>query len=342
MPAVSVVIPTYRPGRYLREAISSVVGQSMIDWELLLVDNASGVDLAPFVTDPRIRVITESHPGAAWARNAGIGAATGDFVALLDEDDVWLPRKLERQLEAMRSHPTASLCHSAVAVIDDGGELLHNKRGTDVSYRGILADRGMMATSSLLVRKEVIRGVGGYDITFANAEDFDLALRLLYSCEPVYIDEVLVEYRLHPDNRSRGYVNQGHQALRALADNRRRALLQKDWQSWRASWQGTISKRHGYARNAFSRSYRSHRAGQPLTMVAWHLAQGLKFSPPTLLFAVLEHFRTKSSPAWIELDSWERAGMEAASKPRCAEPREKDPSTDGENGTSKASRDAVS
>lgn len=317
MPTVSVVVPTYRAERYLSEAISSVVAQSIHDWELLLVDNASGSDLSEFATDARIRVIGESRRGAGWARNAGIWAATGRYVAFLDEDDVWEPAKLERQLEALEANPPASVCHTAVAVIGGGGELLRSKRGRDVSYLDLLADKGMMETSSLIVRRDVITGAGGYDTSFANAEDLDLALRLLCSCEAVYVDEVLVKYRLHPENRSRGYVKQGGQALRAIADHRRRALLRRDWPSWLAAWRGTFAKRHGYSRAAFARCYRSHRAGQPISKVVWHFGQGLAFSPPTLLLALLSHMRAKAAPPWPEVDAWERAGMDRgpASRP---------------------------
>jgi glycosyltransferase involved in cell wall biosynthesis len=109
-PAVSVVIPIYNSGRYLREAIDSILGQS-VDSEIVVVDDGSG-DNGPEIArsyGAPVRVVAIPHSGHPAARNAGIAASSGDFLAFLDADDLWAPRKLSLQLEAFDSAPGLDL-----------------------------------------------------------------------------------------------------------------------------------------------------------------------------------------------------------------------------------------
>ena len=111
MPEVSVIIPTFNYGRFLEQAIQSVLGQTFQDFELIVVDDGSTDDtrevLARFESDRRVRCLFQANRGDAAARNTGILNAGGRYVAFLDSDDYWMPEKLERQLGIMRSDPTA-------------------------------------------------------------------------------------------------------------------------------------------------------------------------------------------------------------------------------------------
>src|SRR5438128_1933814 len=99
MPRVSVIIPAYDPGPYLEEALQSVIAQTYTDWEAIVVDDGSKQDLS-FVAQmhPKIRYIRQDNAGVSAARNRGIAESTGEFIALLDADDLWLPEKLARQV----------------------------------------------------------------------------------------------------------------------------------------------------------------------------------------------------------------------------------------------------
>src|SRR4051812_37428368 len=113
MPQVSVVIPVHNPGRFLRPALASVFAQSFTDFEVTVIDDASVEDLS-WVPDefPRVRVIRQSHAGVSVARNRGILCSGGAFISLMDQDDMWHPRKLERQVGALLDCPDAGMCHS--------------------------------------------------------------------------------------------------------------------------------------------------------------------------------------------------------------------------------------
>ncbi len=113
-PQVSVVIPTWNRAALVREAVASVVAQSARDWELIVVDDGSDDDTVEQlgrVADPRLRVIGEKRCGnVARLRNLGVAAGTAPLIAFLDSDDLWLPPKLDRQLEAFRASPAAGWC----------------------------------------------------------------------------------------------------------------------------------------------------------------------------------------------------------------------------------------
>lgn len=99
VPTVAVVIPAYNPGPYLRPALDSVIGQTFTDWECVVVDDGSTEDLS-WVDgiDKRVRLITKRNQGVSIARNVGVAATTAPWVAFLDSDDLWYPKKIEAQL----------------------------------------------------------------------------------------------------------------------------------------------------------------------------------------------------------------------------------------------------
>lgn len=316
VPTTSVVLPTNRAGPFLEEAISSVISQTVADWELLLVDSNCPVDLGDYVVDDRIRVVSSPSRGLSAARNAGVAAARGRYIAFLDDDDLWHPTKLERQLGVLEANAGIGVCHTAVSVIDAVGRVVKPSFGRAVTFQEAMADRGTLASSSLMLRAQVIRSIGGYDVTFGHAQDLDLALRLLRTASVEFLDEVLVSYRMHSNNASREYLTQARGALRALAKQRRQAYAERDWRIWVAGWRGAATVRNGYARNAFARSYRAFRAGLPLSQVLEHLANGFALCPPTIVLSVALFLRSKGSEPWPALDTWE-AGIasEAADLP---------------------------
>jgi GT2 family glycosyltransferase len=187
MPVVSIVIPTYQRLAFLREAVDSVFAQTFADWELIVVDDGSTDGTDEYLStlhDRRVRTVWREHSGnAARTRNAGVTLATGEWIAFLDSDDVWLPRKLELQLAALAKHLNCLWSCTAVSYIDDAGRPAVRIHPRKEPASGWILDRLLMfeaavPAQTMLVRRSLFRDVGGFDETFDFCEDFDLDLRL--------------------------------------------------------------------------------------------------------------------------------------------------------------------
>jgi glycosyltransferase involved in cell wall biosynthesis len=214
-PRVSVVIPTFNRSAWLVEAIESVCAQTFRDLEIIVVDDGSTDDTAQRLKalgrmDKPVRYLSQENSGPSAARNRGIDAAQGEFVALLDSDDRWLPVKLERQMDVLARCPEVDVVYTGFAYMDESGMRLAAeqqwepppRRGTlyeDLMYANII--RG--SDSAVLARTAALRGIGGFDATLYAAEDQDLWRRLAILHRFEMIEEVLVLIRLHGTNIQR-------------------------------------------------------------------------------------------------------------------------------------------
>jgi glycosyltransferase involved in cell wall biosynthesis len=188
---VSVVVPTFNSARTVGHCLDSILRQTVTPDEIIVIDDGSIDDTTTIV--PRyfdhVTVLTQSHMGAAAARNRGVLAATGDFVAFLDSDDLWHPQKLELQLGAFRSYPDAALCCTEFErVTDDASErwLASFDRLTSAITTEVLDDFGdilaapYLGTSTVLMKRSRFLASGGFDESLNTAEDADLWLRTTY------------------------------------------------------------------------------------------------------------------------------------------------------------------
>jgi glycosyltransferase involved in cell wall biosynthesis len=203
MPDVSVVIPTHNRRRLLGQAVRSALGQVGVEVEVVVVDDGSSdgtADAVAALGDDRVRLIQHRRPlGVAAARNAGAGAARGAWVALLDDDDLWAPDKLKRQLEAA-SAAEAGWVYAGVVEIDAEGRLLGG--GVPPSPEELLAGlrrRNLMpaGSSNVAVRSDLLSASGGFDPRLRHLADWDLWLRLAGLGPPACVPAPLVAYRLH-------------------------------------------------------------------------------------------------------------------------------------------------
>ncbi|HWG66238.1 MAG TPA: glycosyltransferase family 2 protein, partial [Rhodanobacteraceae bacterium] len=124
MPEVSIVLSTYNRLPLLRRSVDSVIAQTFRDWELIVVDDGSTDDTREYleaIEDPRVRPIWLEHGGVTWARNAGLRLARGKWVAFHDSDDLWLPEKLEWQLQRVTAHPACRWSYTGYSFIDTNG-----------------------------------------------------------------------------------------------------------------------------------------------------------------------------------------------------------------------------
>lgn len=214
-PTVSTVIPTFERVQFLARAIDSVLGQTFTDVEVIVVDDGPSEPIADFVrAHPDERVVLRRHErnrGVAAARNTGIAAARGMYVAFLDDDDIWLPTKLERQLE-MATGAGAEVVHTLVYVTDGEGNIYEapSQRGfalfREVAAAGYPYDwllrRSSFFLNTFLVRRECIERVGGFDEALSTVDDLDFVHRLRRAYVLHLVDEPLVKHCHHARNLS--------------------------------------------------------------------------------------------------------------------------------------------
>jgi glycosyltransferase involved in cell wall biosynthesis len=205
VPVVSAIITTFNRERFLGAAMESVLLQTHRDFELLVLDNSSSDGTAAIVarrTDPRIRYVRHRPLTIAAARNLGLREARGEFVAFLDDDDEWLPPKLERQVAVLRrGSQSLGLVYGGVTWIDERGVAarthLPTLRGrilTDLLWQ---RDAFTGSASNPMMRAAALAALGGFNEALVTSEDWELYLRLAERFEVEYVPEVLVRIRTH-------------------------------------------------------------------------------------------------------------------------------------------------
>ncbi len=205
---VSVVLPTYNREQMLREAVDSVLDQEYENIELIVVDDGS-IDGTPVLLSAytnHIHVIRQENQGVSVARNAGIRAATGDLIALLDSDDTWLPGKVTAQVAFFIENPEAMICQTEELWMRNGVRVNPGKRHRKESGR--IFERSLalclVSPSAVMMRKALLDEVGLFDETLPACEDYDLWLRIAWKHPIHLIDQPLIVKRGgHADQLSR-------------------------------------------------------------------------------------------------------------------------------------------
>jgi glycosyltransferase involved in cell wall biosynthesis len=228
-PAVSIIIPAYNVAPYIGETLQSVFAQTFTDYEVIVINDGSP-DTVEFerMIDPsrkRIRYISQENGGASSARNAGLRAAAGKFVAFLDADDEWSPNYLAEQLRFIRERNCDLACADALirgespdagktymeAVMDAAPEF------GEVTFLQLVSAERSLITSGVVARRDLILEAGLFDLTLRNAQDFDLWLRL--ACQGArlaYQRRVLLEYRARKGSLSGDAINSHQRELRVF------------------------------------------------------------------------------------------------------------------------------
>ncbi len=194
--SVSVIIPVYNRPRLIQRAIESVLRQTVQPDEIIVIDDGS-TDATPSVLYdyvPRIRVIRTGHRGVSHARNVGLRAARSEWIAFLDSDDEWLPKKLQRQLEWLRAHPDERIVQTDEIWIRRGRRVnprkIHRKPEGWI-FRPSLV-RCLITPSSVVIHRSVFERVGLFDEDLPAVEDFDLWLRVTIHFPVGLIHEPLI------------------------------------------------------------------------------------------------------------------------------------------------------
>ncbi len=279
-PTITVVVATNRAAPYLAEALASVVGQTMPAHEVLVIDDGSPdpAALAALVAGfPEVRLERRAHAGVSAARNAGAQAATGAWVAFLDDDDRWDPRRLELQAEAIRADPDAVLAYCGMRSIDETGREIAPADQVAVTGRADVARRRTgIFMGNAIVRRDAYWAVGGLDTSLRLAEDLDLVLRLAGAGPFAFTPGALVDYRAHGTNVT-GRYRDLVRAISLVLTNHRAAARAVDDAALVAAFDESLRANARFAWWSAGRAARAHLAeGAPfagLADVAWAVRQ---------------------------------------------------------------------
>jgi glycosyltransferase involved in cell wall biosynthesis len=237
-PTVSVLLPVYNAGRYLAESIRSVLDQTFGDFELIAVDDDS-TDSSPQILrrfarrDPRVRLVRHENRGLVASLNEMIGMARGEFLARMDADDVALPDRLALQVDYLRKHPDVVALGGSTHWIDERGFVFMDQRppcDDEEIQEALLQGANCFVHPAVMMRRQAVLDVGGYDPEMKEGEDFDLWLRLGERGRLANLEDFMLKYRVHGKSLCSAAVGKhGHYARLACQNAcRRRGIEQRD------------------------------------------------------------------------------------------------------------------
>ena len=207
-PTFSVVIPVYNGANTIARAIESVIAQSYPAHEIIVVDDGSTDATVKKITKfgDIVTYIRQENAGVCAARNTGIANATGDFIAFLDADDIWYPKKTEKQLEKFAVDPEVGLVHCGLREFEStsGKTIRLHRLGCEgwVAEDILLWEKQFIIGTggSIIVRRDVIDTVGNFDIRLKNGEDWEFCLRVARKYKVAFVKGPYVDYRNHGVN----------------------------------------------------------------------------------------------------------------------------------------------
>lgn len=212
-PLISIVMVNYNYENFIGRAIESVLAQTWKNWELIIVDDGS-TDASPEIInryaaeDSRIKpYLQKENRHISAVTNLGLSKVTGSYIARLDSDDLWEPKKLEKQMRYMQEHPQGALCFTKLDIINENEEVINDSL-TDLYqlYNNRCHDRNewiryfffygnTLIQSTLLMKREVVEHVGGFNLAYLQSHDFDFFVRASRAYEFIFVEEPLVKYR---------------------------------------------------------------------------------------------------------------------------------------------------
>ncbi|HEY9853029.1 MAG TPA: glycosyltransferase family 2 protein [Leptolyngbyaceae cyanobacterium] len=228
MKKVSVIIPTYNVEKYIAAAVNSVLAQTYQNFELLIVDDESpdrSVEICQQFTDPRIKIISQKNRGLAGARNTGIRHASGEYLAFLDGDDLWLPEMLEKNIAHLENSPDVGVSFNRSAFVNERGEDLGTytmPQLKDIDVPCLLRGSPIGNGSAVVIRREVLEEIRFednlygtveefyFDDRFRRSEDIECWLRIALQTDWKIegIPDVLTQYRVNSGGLSANFFKQ--------------------------------------------------------------------------------------------------------------------------------------
>lgn len=259
MSRVSIIIPAYNGDCYLEEAITSILTQTYTDWEIIIIDDGSTDDTPNIIQkyNDRTKYFRQSNQGVAASRNLGLAKATGEYVAFLDQDDVFLPHKLATQVNVLANHPTVGMVNSGWEIVDRHGKVQAAvepwQQVPQLSLKNLIVWKPVFL-GAMLFRRSWLERTGGFDISLKQTPDVDLVLNLAaIGCNAAWVQQTTVKYRQHESNASRNSLLQAQELEFILArffskpdlapeikqleaDSRYQSLVWSAWRLLQTGW----------------------------------------------------------------------------------------------------------
>lgn len=209
MPKVSVVIPFYNGKEFIAQAINGILRQTYTDYEIIVMDDGSSDDSKKALEcfDGKIRYFYQQNKGISSARNRAIKEAKGEYIALLDQDDIWYPEKLQKQVELMEKNKNLGLIYGDCHYINEKGEIISRVFERQKYYSGRIFKDLIMGNfipiPTVLIRKSALDKVGLFLENYTFAEEYELFIRISKDYDVGFINEPLAGYRIHGGNLSK-------------------------------------------------------------------------------------------------------------------------------------------
>lgn len=206
-PQVSVVIPTFNRFELLSQALQSVLEQTYKDMEIVVVDDGSNDNtrekLEDYVKKYGIRYVYQKNQGLPSARNTGILKSSGRYIAVLDDDDLWYPYTVEKQVNELGRYPDFGMVYSDVMMIDEKGNELGLRANRllpsgDI-YEEVTSGRVLCLMGTIMVRRNIVDEIGMFDPELKRYQDVDFVRKVAEKNKIKFIDVPLVKYRKHPN-----------------------------------------------------------------------------------------------------------------------------------------------
>lgn len=276
MPKVSVIIPTYNGERYIGEAIDSVLKQTYDDHEIIVVDDGSTDNTLQLLQSygKQLNWIAQENQGVAASRNAGLQLAQGEYIAFLDQDDVFLPDKLAFQIPLLEQQPSLGLVSSGWQIVNATGNIVAAvqpwQKLTQLDLVGLIVWKPVFL-GAMVFRRFWLDRVGGFDTLLEQTPDVDLVLRLAtIGCRADWVKQATVNYRQHESNASNDSLLQARElnlilerffaqsglpleVKRLEASSRYQSLV---WSAWRLYHTGHLAEAIDYLDRSFAYSNR--------------------------------------------------------------------------------------
>ncbi len=233
----SVILPYYNGAKYIRETVDSVLAQTYKDLELLLIDDGSPnkadaellAGLAEAKNDARVKYFRKTNGGLSEARNFGLEHSDGEFIAFIDQDDLWAPEKLELQAEAFKDGSVKFICTDAKEVGEKNremriGEKWGFKGGLVADSFGEMLKGSFVACSTVAFRRSAAALAGPSNRAFVVIPDFEYFFRFAEKMDFYFIPKSLVSYRLHEGNTTKQVVRRECETLSVLFNKKPRNI----------------------------------------------------------------------------------------------------------------------
>lgn len=266
MVKVSVIIPAYNGDRYIGEAIDGVLAQTYDDYEIIVVDDGSTDNTFQVIQQygDRLKYLSQANEGVAASRNLGLKASQGEYIAFLDQDDIFLPHKLASQVALLEQDSDLGMVNSGWQIVDPQGEFQSAvepwKQIPELSLANLIIWKPVFL-GAMLFRRTWLERSPGFDTSLEQTPDVDLVLRLAgMGCTAAWVEETTVKYRQHQSNASNDTLLQAQELdrvvtkffsqsdlspeIKSLKDESRYQTL--IWSAWRLYHTGHLAEMEEY------------------------------------------------------------------------------------------------